>query len=164
MIIIRHTTEADLPEVMAAYDYARTFMRSQGNLTQWVNGYPTEAFIRQEIVAGHSFVCTSERGEILGTFCFIVGIDPTYLRIDDGAWLNDGDYGVVHRLATNGRTHGIGQSCLAWCEARCENLRIDTHEDNIPMQRLLTQNGFLRCGIIYIADGTPRIAYQKVCR
>ena len=28
------------------------------------------------------------------------------------------------------------------------------------MQRLLEQNGFVRCGTIYIWDGSPRIAYQ----
>ena len=30
------------------------------------------------------------------------------------------------------------------------------------MQHLLEKNGFTRCGIIHVADGTPRIAYQKL--
>ncbi|MDR0961224.1 MAG: GNAT family N-acetyltransferase [Mediterranea sp.] len=162
MITIRKTTLADLPAVMEAYDYGRALMRAQGNTTQWVNGYPTETFIRSEIADGHSFVCTDAQGTLLGTFCFIVGEDPTYLRIDDGAWLNDGSYGVVHRLATNGRQRGIGEACLEWCSTRCDNLRIDTHHSNAAMQHLLLKCGFTRCGIIYVADGTPRVAYQKV--
>ena len=28
------------------------------------------------------------------------------------------------------------------------------------MQQLLELNGFRRCGIIYVRDGSPRIAYQ----
>ena len=29
------------------------------------------------------------------------------------------------------------------------------------MQNLLEKHGFIRCGIIYVANGTPRIAYQR---
>lgn len=44
--------------------------------------------------------------------------------------------------------------------AIAQNIRIDTHADNKTMQHLIEADGFTRCGIIYIADGTPRIAYQ----
>ena len=30
------------------------------------------------------------------------------------------------------------------------------------MQKVLEENGFTKCGIIHVADGTPRIAYQKM--
>ena len=30
------------------------------------------------------------------------------------------------------------------------------------MQHILEKNGFVSCGTIYVADGSPRIAYQKV--
>ncbi|MDR1004532.1 MAG: GNAT family N-acetyltransferase [Prevotellaceae bacterium] len=160
-VTIRSTTWSDLPAVMQAYEYARALMRAQGNTTQWTNGYPSEALIRSEIDACHSFVCTDRKGELLGTFCFITGEDPTYVHIYEGAWLNDEPYGVVHRLATNGKQPGIGKACLDWCAARCQNLRIDTHQDNLLMQHLLEKQGFKRCGTIYVADGTPRIAYQR---
>ena len=39
-------------------------------------------------------------------------------------------------------------------------LRIDTHEDNHVMQQAVQKLGFRKCGIIHIADGTPRIAYD----
>ncbi len=29
------------------------------------------------------------------------------------------------------------------------------------MQKVFEKNGFKRCGIIYVEDGTPRIAYQR---
>ena len=54
---IRATELKDLPRVMEIYDYSRAFMRTNGNVTQWIGGYPSEALIRQEIEDGHSFVC-----------------------------------------------------------------------------------------------------------
>ena len=44
----------------------------------------------------------------------------------------------------------------------CESLRADTHADNKVMQHLLESEGFTRCGIIHVEDGTPRIAYQRL--
>ena len=31
-----------------------------------------------------------------------------------------------------------------------------------PQEMLLEKNGFARCGIIHVEDGTPRVAYQKL--
>ena len=158
---IRPTELKDLPLVMAAYDEARNFMRANGNTTQWIDGYPSEEFIRQEMNDGHSFVCVNEHGEILGTFCFILGDDPTYQTIYEGAWLNDEPYGVIHRLATNGKQKGIAEACLNWCAERCNNIRVDTHRDNLVMQHILVKHGFQQCGIIFVKNGTPRIAFQR---
>ena len=36
------------------------------------------------------------------------------------------------------------------------------HADNKIMQHLLEKNGFARCGIIHVEDGTSRVAYQKL--
>ena len=161
-MLIRLTDLKDLPAVMAIYDIARDFMRANGNVTQWIDGYPSEELIRQEIECGHSFVCTDEQGEILGTFCFIPGDDPTYKIIYEGAWLNDEPYGVIHRMATSGKQKGVAEACLCWCSRHCKNLRVDTHRDNLVMQHILTKHGFQRCGIILVKNGTERIAYQRM--
>jgi len=50
MMEIRLTELKDLPLVMEIYDYARAFMRANGNATQWIDGYPSESFIRQKTV------------------------------------------------------------------------------------------------------------------
>ena len=163
-MIIRQTKPEDLTEVMAIYAYARNFMSEHGNGNQWVNGYPQEELICKEIEAKHSFVCENEQGEIVGTFCYIEGIDPTYLKIYNGEWLNDEPYAVIHRIASNGKQKGIANESLRWAFQHCNNLRIDTHQDNIVMQNMLTKEGFTRCGIIYIADGTERIAFHKKIR
>lgn len=143
------------------YEKARTFMQATGNAHQWINGYPSAEFIRQEIEDGHSYVCVDDQGTLLGTFCFIVGEDPTYARIYEGAWLNDEPYGVVHRLATNGIQKGISDACLDWAFRQIGNIRVDTHQDNQVMQHILEKHGFQRCGIIIVKNGTERIAFQK---
>lgn len=158
---VRPATVDDLPVVMSIFDHARSLMRAGGNFTQWTDGYPSESLIREEIGLGRSFVCTNEAGEPVGVFSFILGEDPTYLVIEDGHWLNDLPYGVIHRMATAGKQRGVADACLRWCASRCDNLRVDTHRDNAAMLHILEKHGFRRCGIIYVRDGTPRIAFQR---
>ena len=71
-------------------------------------------------------------------------------------------YGTIHRLASTGDHRGVASEVIAWCLEHCESLRADTHADNKIMQHLLEKNGFARCGIIHVEDGTPRVAYQKL--
>jgi len=42
------------------------------------------------------------------------------------------------------------------------NIRIDTHKDNRIMQHNIEKHGFTYCGIIYLANGDERLAYQKL--
>lgn len=151
----------DLSEIMPIYSSAREFMRNTGNIGQWVNGYPKEQFIIEEIKAGHCFVCENQVGEITGTFCFIVGEDPTYLKIYNGEWLNDEQYGTVHRIASSGKDSGVAKACFEWCFNQCSNIRVDTHRNNFIMQQVFENLKFHYCGIIYLSDGSERLAYQK---
>ena len=115
-----------------------------------------------ELVPNRLFVDVVN-GQLLGVFAFILGVDPTYQVIEDGAWLNDTlPYGTIHRLASSGKSKGVASAVIEWCLEHCQSLRADTHADNQIMQHLLEKNGFTRCGIIHVADGTPRIAYQKL--
>ena len=71
-------------------------------------------------------------------------------------------YGTVHRLASAGKHKGVASAVLDWSMEHCQSLRADTHADNKIMQHLLEKNGFTRCGVIHVADGSPRFAYQKL--
>lgn len=133
---IRATREQDLERVMALYAAARTFMQQTGNPDQWREGYPPRALIAREIEQGNSFVCM-EGEMIAAVFSLIMGEDPTYAAIYDGAWLSDAPYGTVHRVCVACHGGGVGAYCLDWCLRRCGNVRIDTHRDNQPMQALL---------------------------
>ncbi len=94
-------------------------------------------------------------------FTFIIGEDPTYKEIENGAWLNDKPYGTIHRIASSGRQGGMLKASVRYCAQMIDNIRIDTHADNGPMQNALHRLNFTFCGIIYVADGSPRLAFQK---
>lgn len=158
---IRLATANDLDSLMRIFDTARRFMASSSNPHQWINGYPQRELIAEEIRQKHCYVCENEVGKVVGTFCFVPAPDPNYAHIENGNWLNDKPYYVIHRLASDGSEKGIFTACLDWCNAHASQLRADTHADNLIMQHLLEKNGFVRCGIIYVANGTPRIAYQR---
>ncbi len=158
---IRPTEPSDIKEVMAIYDIARSFMQQNGNPNQWVNGYPSAEFISKEIESGYSYVIVDDSNNITAVFSLIIGNDPTYDKIDNGEWLNNLPYGTIHRIASSGTTGGITKMCIDWCLNKCNNIRIDTHPDNLPMQKILKKEGFSKCGIIYVANGTSRVAFQK---
>lgn len=161
---IRHAEEPDIVRMMEIYAYARRFMAEHGNPLQWgTTNWPPESLIRSDISAGNSYVCTYE-GRIVGTFFYAYGrdIDPTFGGIEDGAWLDESPYGVIHRLAGDGSVRGIGTFCLGRVYEQCGHLRITTHGDNHVMQNLLKKNGFIHCGTLHVEeDPYPRLAYER---
>ena len=158
---IRPTTYADIEVLLDIFAYARAQMAADGNPTQWGDDYPSRKQIESDIQRGVSYV-VEHKGQPCATFVFIIGEDPTYTYIEDGEWLDDTlPYGTIHRIASNGEQRGIFPIVLHWCTAQCPNIRIDTHQDNKRMIHLIEQAQFVRCGIIYTRDNSPRIAYQR---
>lgn len=160
-MIIRNTKENELDTVMSLYDNGREYMRQNGNKNQWIKGFPQRTLIASDIENGNSYVVEDDSGNLVCVFAFIKGPDPTYSGIFDGAWQDDDPYYVIHRIAVASHGKGIAAFVYDWALRQCGSLRIDTHEDNIPMQRSLQKNGFTYCGKIIIEDGTQRIAFQK---
>lgn len=160
-IIIRKGTIEDMPHILRIFESARKFMRLNNNRTQWNGNYPSESDILKDILKGHSYVGLEPEGEIIMTFAFIKGEDPTYKTIYEGDWLNNEEYGTIHRIASNGKVSGVLKAACNYCFTETENLRIDTHKDNNPMINALDNLGFVKCGIILCRDGSPRIAFQK---
>lgn len=157
---IRNAKAKELDTIMDIYEKARVFMCENGNPTQWWDGYPPRELISEDIERRRLFVCEDE-GEIAAVFYFAKENDPTYEKIYEGEWLNDNEYAVMHRVAVAKRGKGVISCCFDYCLDKCGDLKIDTHKDNIPMQKALEKNGFKYCGIIYIYTGDERIAYQK---
>ena len=158
---IRPTTYADIEVLLDIFAYARAQMAADGNPTQWGDDYPSRKQIESDIQRGVSYV-VEHKGQPCATFVFIIGEDPTYTYIEDGEWLDDTlPYGTIHRIASNGQQPGIFPFVLNWCTAQCSNIRIDTHQANKRMIHLIEQAQFVRCGIIYTRDNSPRIAYQR---
>lgn len=161
---IRPARLSDLPQILSVYENARSFMVHNGNPTQWGNGYPSRAVLEEDIAQNRLFLC-EKNSLVEAVFMFRIGDDPTYSYIEDGCWKNDRPYGTIHRLASAGHIPKLADACIDWCAAQCAlqnaSLRGDTHQDNLPMQNVFARNGFLRCGIIYVEDGSPRIAFQR---
>lgn len=150
----------ELNLLMEMYADARRFMAEHGNPDQWGTNYPPREMVEEDIRAGNVYVCEKD-GRVTGAFYYKEGKDATYGVIEDGAWLSERPYGVVHRIISDGTVKGTASFCLAWALEQCKNLKIDTHRENRVMQKLLEKNGFTYCGIIYAEDGSRRMAYQK---
>lgn len=165
-LFVRKATKNDLDTCLDLVNAARVFMRAHGNDAQWGDGYPGMADLRDDLDSGSLYVCcdteASEPDSPLACFALLPGPDPTYDAIEDGAWPNDEPYLVFHRLAVGVAGRGVGTFCLSWIADQAKNVRGDTHELNLPMQATLAKCGFQRCGIIHLADGSPRISYQHI--
>lgn len=163
---IRKSTIDDLNRIMELFSDAREYMAENGNPNQWKKTWPPAELIEEDIKQDKSYVCVEETQEgerIIGTFFYDDGPDHTYDKIYDGAWKDDiRPYRVVHRITTDRNTRGVGSFCLNWAYDNFQNIRIDTHRDNKPMQGLLGKLGFEYCGIIYLENGEERIAFQKI--
>ncbi len=156
---VRRSKEADIDTIMEIYENAKRIMIADGNPTQWNSSYPSRKLIEGDIKKQQSYVLV-EQDEIVGTFAFIIGEEPTYQYIEDGEWIFDTEYGTIHRLASGSKVRGVAKACFDFCKQIIPHLRIDTHPDNNIMQRCICGNGFQRCGIIYVDDGSKRYAYE----
>lgn len=155
---IRKAQLDDLPRIEEIYAYARSFMASHGNPNQWGTSNPPREQLLDDVEKGLLYVI-ADGTQIRGVFYFYVGDDPTYGNIENGAWHSQESYGTIHRIAGDG-SGGILKAAFAYVQKLSRYIRIDTHADNTVMQKALEKLGFRRCGIIYVLDGTPRIAYD----
>ena len=159
MLSIRKASPDELGRLMEIYRTAQDYMIATGNPNQWGHFNPPEERVKEDIRTGISHVIFDESG-IHGVFAMCAGEDPTYSYIENGSWLNDGPYITVHRIASDQKVHGVFDCAIEYCKARADNIRIDTHAENRIMQKLIKRNGFKECGTIYLANGSPRMAFQ----
>lgn len=159
--IIRHARPEDLPGIMRVMEAARQTMRSSGNLHQWGDGYPSEDIILSDMERDGGYVIDVE-GRVVAYFAFLKSPEPTYDIIYDGQWLDDErPYHVIHRIASYPDVNHIFADIIEFAFSNSTNVRIDTHRDNTIMQHNIEKHGFTYCGIIHLASGDERLAYQK---
>ena len=185
---IRKSTLGDIPVMQQIFADAKAKMRASGNMLQWTDGYPSDDLLKNDIERGFSYVIEDKDGQVVATFVLAICDDPTYKHIYEdsckreqsrassnyaecsrgstegqGRWLDDEHpYGTIHRIASREGTHGVMSYVLQWAFGQIDNIRVDTHRDNLPMQHLLLKHGFSYCGIIYLLNGDERLAYQKL--
>ena len=161
-MMIREARPSDMSAIMQVMEAAKKIMRSSGNMHQWGEGYPSEAVILSDMEKNGGFV-VEEDSKVIAYFAFLPSPEPTYDHIYGGRWLDDVQpYHVIHRIASYPNVHGIFKSIMDFCFSRDANIRIDTHKDNTIMQHNIEKHGFTYCGIIYLASGDERLAYQRI--
>jgi hypothetical protein len=156
---IRRATAQDHQRIMEIYRAAQDFMIQTGNPHQWGHFYPESSLIEKDIENGVCHVIC-EDDDVHGVFALMEGPDPTYRYIEGGNWLNDAPYLVIHRIAGDGQVHGLVTHAAEYAKGLSANVRVDTYHENVIMQRQISKNGFVKCGTIYLEDGSPRIAYH----
>ncbi len=163
----RKATESDIDNIMGIIRQAQEYFKSQG-IDQWQNNYPNYETIRDDVRNDNGYVLLKDK-IIVGSVAAILGEEKTYKDIYDGKWISNNEYLTIHRLAVDSDYKGLGLSSIILnnIEDICLNnrifsIRIDTHEQNIPMQRFLEKNGFEYCGIIYLENKDKRIAFEKI--
>lgn len=166
-MINRLAQESDIDSILNIITQAQKYLKEAG-VNQWQNGYPNRTSIEQDIEGKKAYVLERE-GKILATAALSFNDECTYDVIYEGKWLSEGSYGVIHRVAVaqNYKGEGIAGRFFAQLEEICKeqgakSIKIDTHEDNQSMQRLLKKLGFTDCGIIFLKDGNKRIAFEKL--
>lgn len=165
-LILRKSLPEDIPAIMELIGEAQEYFRNKG-IDQWQNGYPNPESIMNDIALEHSFVLEKD-AKVVATAMISFDGEPTYNKID-GAWLTDNPYVVIHRVAVRNDLKGynlageIFDQAERMCRERgISSFRVDTHEKNLSMQRLLTKRGFHYCGVIIVSYGAARLAFEKV--
>lgn len=162
-MIIRKTTQADMPQVMAIYHQAREYQRNVLKLYQWADHYPGMERLQADIDQGGSYVVEVETSDglrlpeatLVGTFYLQAGPDDTYLPLRKD-WSDMDTLVTIHRLASDGRYPKLGHRLFEWAQTHYSPVMIDTHVDNGAMQHLIRKFGFTYLGQVPLMDGTLR--------
>ncbi|MBR3295136.1 MAG: GNAT family N-acetyltransferase [Clostridia bacterium] len=165
MMQFEKATADDLEDICSIIKDAAGYLKLQG-VDQWQSDYPSKEKISEDIRSSHGYVLR-DGGEVVGYSALIRGEDPAYPGIE-GGWITDShDYLTVHRVALSShyRGRGYGNILFSYYKGHAlseglTSIRIDTHKDNLIMQKLILHNGFRYCGIVTVSDGTKRNAYE----
>ena len=165
----RQAKISDLDQIVEIIELSKKYLK-ETKVDQWQDGYPAKEDLRRDIESGSSYVLTN-KDEIVATTVISLDGESTYNSIFNGEWITNEDYIVMHRVAVHDKYKGKGifKELIKEAESLALNkgifsIKIDTHRDNISMQRAVVKNDFKRCGIIYLGDGSERIAFEKVLK
>ena len=166
---IKLSQKTDLNAIMHIIHQAQAYFKEIG-VDQWQNQYPNEAAILNDIALNESYLVYLE-GRVAGTFVLSFRNEVTYDQIYEGEWLSTQACAVIHRIALDNQFKGKGLTTqiILEIEKKCllkniYSIKIDTHEDNVSMRKMLVKNGFVYCGVIFLLDGNKRVAYEKLLK
>ena len=163
---VRLATSNDQESIWDILKHAIELRRQQGS-TQWQDGYPNPETVAIDIEKQQGFVFLAQDDSILAYAAIIKNNEPAYDTIE-GAWLTDGDFMVVHRVAVSKHVLGKGLAKEIFekiedyvREQNIASIKVDTNYDNIAMLKTLDKLGYQYCGEVYFR-GSPRKAFEKI--
>lgn len=162
-MIITKGKISDINDIFVIIDQAKEFLKEQ-NINQWQDNYPNINTITEDIELDRLYV-VKENDLVVGLFV-VVEYEPTYDVIYDGSWYDDSPYIAVHRIAVlnDYKGKGVANCIFNYLKQKYNHIRVDTHRNNINMQRCLIKNNFKYCGIIYLNKNSEsdkeRLAYE----
>ncbi len=160
-MVIRDAVISEISEILQVFSVAKSYMKANGNPTQWTENYPSMETLQTDIQ--NKWMKTIISGdEIVGVFVVQTTPESSYETIYEGSWRCDLPYAAIHRIASNGKAKGVFKEALNYTKAHYDYIRIDTHKNNKTMIHLMENSGFEYSGIIYVDDGTPRVAYEYI--
>jgi GNAT superfamily N-acetyltransferase len=140
--------------------------RKKDGSEQWQQGYPNLETVTTDIQDGYGYV-VEEDEEVVAYAAIIFGVEPNYAKIT-GKWLSEGDYAVVHRVATAEAVKGKGVATQLFIlieelsrSKGILSIKVDTNFDNQPMLRILEKLSYTYCGEIFFG-GATRMAFEKL--
>ncbi len=164
----------EIERVLLILDDAKNEMKTTS--FQWQNGYPNRDSLSLDIEKGILYGAY-EDGRLLAFFAMIEELDEDYFYIEGEGWnIPSTEKGslIVHRVAVKKEEYGrgIGKRIFDFAKEYAKDMslkaiKIDTHEKNIRMQKLLEGQGFSFRGIIYIGrekTNKARRAYEYLIK
>lgn len=166
----RKSEYEDIDNILEIIEEGKVSLK-KAQVPQWIDGYPNRETIMEDIDKGYSYVLTNN-DEIVGTAALIYGVEETYKEIFQGEWLSElEEYAILHRVAIKesekGKSLAVRIMEFVQEDAKdkgMESIRIDTHRKNKSMKKMIEKSGFEYCGIIYLEDGSERIAFEKLIK
>ncbi|WP_203618306.1 MULTISPECIES: GNAT family N-acetyltransferase [Fructobacillus] len=173
-VFMRRAQARDVSEIVSILQTAKGYLKEQG-IDQWQSDYPNEATVQADLDAQQGFVLVVG-DEVAGYAAAFEGEDPLYTDIKEGSWADSGhphDYASLHRVAMSDKFRGqrltprFFTALISFFYARgARDFRIDTHPGNMPMQKVIANNGFEKRGSVDMLEAdhisTKRFAYQLI--
>lgn len=155
--------------IMPLIEDGRQALKNLG-INQWQDAYPAIENITEDIEKGISYLLV-DGDDYLATVAVDPFGEPVYDTLEKGHWISDAPYMTVHRMAVSAATanKGIGTKLLVALEALAKDLnftqiRLDTHEDNLVMQRVALKNNYRFAGLVNYGEDVDFecFAYDKL--
>lgn len=155
---MRKATKEDLDSVVAIVKQAVPLMNAQGNF-QWTDSYPLRSDFEKDLSRGMLWVAEAADGAVAGAAAITFDQSPEFASV---GWDLSTRCVVPHRMVVHPsfRKSGIAARFMRQAEEvavaeGCECVRVDTNENNLPMQGLLLKLGY-ECAGYFSFVARPR--------